>query len=107
MYWATPAAFSNDAASTPAVGATDPDRAAEGCVKGSDNESFLARLKQSYQSHLAWDGGDPNAPPSVVVGGAEVPESNPPWPYSTWNIGTSPAIGVENMYYNAPTSGPL
>ena len=40
------------------------------------------------------------AAPAVVADGAEVPESNPPWPYSTWNIGGSEAMGVDNMYYN-------
>jgi len=77
------------------------DGPAQGCAKGSEDESFAARLKDSYRSHLAWDGGDPSAAPATVVGGGEVPESNPPWPYSTWNIGASPAIGTENMYYSA------
>ena len=81
--------------------ARDPHGPVEGCAKGSENEGFLSRLKQSYQSHLAWDGGDPNAAATRIVGGADVPESNPPWPYSTWNIGGTPAIGVENMYYSA------
>jgi hypothetical protein len=81
--------------------ASDPNAPAAGCAPGSENEGFFQRLGESYRSHLAWDGGDPNAPPSVVVGGAEVPISNPPWPYATWNVGGSTAIGVENMYYNA------
>jgi len=84
-----------------ATSASDPDGPVAGCVKGSEHEGFLQRLKESYQSHFAWDGGDPNAPTTYVVGGAEVPESNPPFPYSTWNVGGSTAIGVENMYYNA------
>jgi Putative beta-barrel porin-2, OmpL-like. bbp2 len=74
---------------------------ATGCATGSENQGFYARLRDSYESHLAWNGADPNAPAAAVTGGAEVPESNPPWPYSTWNIGGTPAIGVENMYYNA------
>jgi hypothetical protein len=77
------------------------DGPAQGCAQGSENEGFFERMKDSYKSHLAWDGGDPNAPPTVVAGGAEVPMSNPPWPYSTWNVGGSESIGVENMYYNA------
>jgi Putative beta-barrel porin-2, OmpL-like. bbp2 len=79
---------------------TAPDRPIEGCASGSENESFLRRLLDSYKSHLSWS-PDPNEPPAMVAGGSEVPVSNPPWPYSTWNIGGSPALGVENMYYNA------
>jgi hypothetical protein len=74
---------------------------AQGCKPGSAGEGFWQRLKESYQSHLAWDGPDPAAPPTMVVGGAEVPESNPPWPYSTWNVGGSEAIGVDNLYSSA------
>ncbi len=74
---------------------------AAGCPSGSGDQGFLSRLGASYASHLAWDGGDPGAPPTMVVGGAEVPISNPPWPYSTWNIGGSTAIGVENLYSSA------
>src|SRR5271155_4596179 len=72
-----------------------------GCAAGSENQGFYVRLRDSYESHLAWNGADPSAPAATVVGGAEVPESNPPWPYSTWNIGGTPTIGVEEMYYNA------
>jgi Putative beta-barrel porin-2, OmpL-like. bbp2 len=96
---ASSAAFSDDLASLPA-GAADSHGPAQGCVTGSESAGFLQRLKQSYETHLAWDGPDPKAPAAVVAGGAPVPEANPPWPYSTWNIGASPAIGVENMYYN-------
>jgi len=92
-------ASANDTAS--ATGQSDSDAPAEGCKKGSENAGFWQRLKDSYAMHLAWDGGDPAAPAPKVVGGAEVPESNPPWPYSTWNIGGSEAIGVDNMYYSA------
>jgi hypothetical protein len=90
------------AAAAPAFSETtrDPDGPAEGCAKGSQNEGFVSRLKDSYKTHLAWDGPDPNAPPTKIVGGSEIPMSNPPWPYSSWNIGGSEAIGVENMYYN-------
>jgi hypothetical protein len=89
------------AATTVRATSSDPDAPAEGCKAGSQDEGFFQRLKGSYQSHFSWDGGDPNAPPTIVVGGAEVPVSNPPFPYSTWNVGASPAIGVENMYYSA------
>jgi len=87
------------AASAPSFGAGGD--AAAGCAGGSADRSFLERLQDSYRSHLAWNGGDPAAPPAVVVGGGEVPESNPPWPYATWNVGGSEAIGVENRYYSA------
>jgi Putative beta-barrel porin-2, OmpL-like. bbp2 len=100
LYWAAAPAFSDGTAGA-VTGASDPDGPVPGCAKGSVNEGFLSRLKDSYQSHLAWDGPDPNAPPTKIVGGAEIPMSNPPWPYSSWNIGGSPAIGVENMYYSA------
>jgi len=101
----SPPATPSPAAPQPAVpqpaAVRDPDGPAEACAKGSENTGFFARLEDSYRSHLAWDGGDPTAPAATIVGGTEVPESNPPWPYSTWNIGGSEAIGVENMYYSA------
>ncbi|HWX80580.1 MAG TPA: hypothetical protein VNZ02_10830, partial [Steroidobacteraceae bacterium] len=99
LYWVAAPSFSDGTAG--ATGASDPDGPAAGCAKGSVDEGFFSRLKDSYKSHLAWDGPDPHAPPSKIVGGAEIPMSNPPWPYSTWNIGGSEAIGVENMYYSA------
>jgi hypothetical protein len=103
---AAPAVFADppnpdSAATTTTAAPTDPKRPAAGCKAGSQDEGLFERLKDSYQSHFAWDGGDPNAPPTMVVGGAEVPESNPPYPYSTWNVGGSTVIGVENMYYGA------
>ena len=101
LFWAATPAHSQDAAGAAAAAAPDPDGPAAGCAKGSQNEGFFSRLKDSYKTHLAWDGPDPNAPPTKIVGGAEIPMSNPPWPYSTWNIGGSEAIGVENMYYSA------
>ncbi|HWJ35060.1 MAG TPA: outer membrane beta-barrel protein [Steroidobacteraceae bacterium] len=79
----------------------DPNGPASGCARGSESEGFYQRLKESYKTHLEWNGLEPSSPATRVVGGAEVPESNPPWPYSTWNVGGSEAIGVENMYYNA------
>jgi hypothetical protein len=88
-------------AADPAPAAVDPNGPVEGCAKGSQNEGFYSRLKDSYQSHLAWNGPDASAPPTQIVGGGEVPESNPPWPYSTWNVGGSETIGVDNMYYSA------
>lgn len=81
--------------------AAEEDSPIQGCKSGSENESFYSRLKDSYAAHYAWDGGDVTAPAVKVVGGAEIPESNPPWPYATWNVGGTEAIGVENMSYNA------
>ena len=97
--WA--AADPSSSGSDAATAQVNPDGPIAGCAQGSENEGFFQRLEQSYKSHFAWDGGDPSAAPTIVVGGAEVPESNPPFPYSTWNVGGSTAIGVENMYYNA------
>jgi hypothetical protein len=77
------------------------DAPAKGCTAGSADESFLKRLQDSYRSHLSWNGGDPDAAPTLVVGGGEVPQSNPPWPYSTWNVGGSEAIGVDNLSASA------
>jgi hypothetical protein len=79
----------------------DPHGPIEGCATGSDGKSLFERVADSYRSHLAWDGGPADAPPTLVVGGAQIPESSPPWPYATWNIGGTPAIGAENMYYSA------
>jgi hypothetical protein len=86
--------------STPVLADEDAGPA-QGCQKGSQDEGFFQRLKESYKSHLEWNGPDPQAPVPSVVGGAENPESNPPWPYASWNIGGSELIGVDNMYYNA------
>jgi len=105
LSWAAVPVFSQEAAGAPAA-ARDPNAAVEGCANGSENEGFFSRLEHSYKSHLAWDGPDPNAPPTKIVGGAEIPMSNPPWPYSSWNIGGSEAIGVENMYYSALMDAP-
>src|SRR5277367_6902346 len=101
LYWASAPAFSEGAEAGPPAAAPDPNGPVEGCAERSVNEGFFVRLKDSYRSHLAWNGPDPNAPPPKIVGGPEVPESNPPWPYSSWNIGGSEAIGVDNMYYSA------
>ena len=97
-------AFADDPttpSAAPASMATNPNGAVQGCAKGSEDEGFFQRLKESYVSHLEWNGPDPSAAPATVVDGTPVPESNPPWPYSTWNVGGSEAIGVDNMYYNA------
>lgn len=96
--------------------------AAEDCNPGSENESFWQRLADSYRAHLhsneppstagttpaATPGTDAAAAaPSIDAGGyrrglSPPPESVPPWPYSTWPMGGTPAIGYENIYY-----GPL
>ena len=81
----------------PGLAASEP---VAGCAPGSEHESLLQRLRDSYQTHLAWNGPDPSAPAPVIVGGSDVPMSNPPWPYATWNLGGSETIGVDNMYYS-------
>lgn len=70
----------------------------DGCKAG--DQSFWTRLKDSYSKHLAWNGDD--SPPARIVGGSVIPESEPPWAYSTWNEGGTEAIGVENLH-----TGPL
>jgi Putative beta-barrel porin-2, OmpL-like. bbp2 len=94
-------AVSQSPPTSAAPAALHPQDPIEGCAKRSENQSFLERLVESYKTHLAWNGGDPAVPPTNVLGGSEVPESSPPWPYSTWNIGGTPAIGVENLYSSA------
>ena len=96
--------------------------AAAGCNPGSENESFWQRLADSYKAHLfpkesraGWHrnrgapghGFESAAAASIDAGGyrrglSPPPESVPPWPYSTWPMGGTPAIGYENIYY-----GPL
>jgi len=60
------------------VSVADPDGPATGCAEGSEQQGLFDRLRDSYQSHLAWDGGEaaaspPNgdplveAPPPAVV----------------------------------------
>jgi hypothetical protein len=114
----SPLAYADDTA-TQASAST----AAEGCTPGSEDESFWQRIADSYKAHLhpnesptagtaapAPPGTDANpgaAAPSIDAGGyrrglSPPPESVPPWPYSTWPMGGTPAIGYENIYY-----GPL
>jgi len=88
----------------------DDSGPADGCAKGSEQESFWQRLADSYKAHLfppAPPAPDPNAPPAAPSGydpdrGPAPPESIPPWPYSTWPMGGTETIGYENMTY-----GPL
>lgn len=95
------AALTAPDSSAPAARSIDPDRPADGCRPGSDAAGFWSRLKEAYETHLTWNGGDPDAAPARVVGGAELPVSNPPWPYAAWNVGGTPVIGVENQTSSA------
>ncbi|MDP9013659.1 MAG: porin [Pseudomonadota bacterium] len=95
-------AYADDASLSAATAKSiEPGVPVAGCTPESENQNFLDRLKTSYGTHLQWDGSDATAAPAVMAGGTPVPESNPPWPYSTWNVGGSETIGAENMYYNA------
>ena len=98
LAWDAPAQATEPGAAALEVNA---DRAADGCRAGSETESLWTRLAQAYRSHLQWDGGDPVAAPASVVGGAALPVSNPPWPYSSWNVGGTSLIGVENLTSSA------
>ncbi len=82
----------------------------DGCRNGSQDSSFWQRLADSYKAHLFPDetpapASDPAAASQDPVGYRKdlppSPVSNPPWPYSTYNVGGTPAIGYENMYYSA------
>ncbi len=89
----------------------------DGCVKDSENSSFWTRLGQSYQKHLssgneaaASDPAPPapnlNAPFDAEAAGYREdfpppPVANPPWPYSTWNVGGTSTVGYENKYSSA------
>jgi hypothetical protein len=96
------ARISAQPAAAPAAAAPrDPHGPIEGCAKGAQDKSFFQRVEDSYRSHLAWDGGPADVAATKVVGGAEIPESSPPWPYATWNVGGTPAIGAENIYDSA------
>src|SRR5580693_4616967 len=75
------------AGAAPPEAPRDPHGAVDGCAKGSQDESLFRRIADSYRAHLAWSGGAADAPPTLIVGGAEIPEAIPPWPYSTWNVG--------------------
>ena len=82
-------------------------QAVSGCASGSDNEGFWQRLADSYKRHLfpsdqADTGDGADASSGYRPGLQPPPESVPPWPYSTWPMGATPAIGYENIYY-----GPL
>jgi hypothetical protein len=57
-----------DDARTSAATSIDPDGPVAGCSKGSEDEGFFTRLGQSYQTHLAWNGGDPNARYNYATG---------------------------------------
>jgi hypothetical protein len=60
MSLAAPVFAGDPPAATQTGAVRDPDGPAVGCAKGSENEGFFARLKESYKTHQAWDGGDPN-----------------------------------------------
>jgi hypothetical protein len=100
----SPLAQANDSSSSSGTGPAD------GCNPGSENEGFWQRLADSYKAHLF--PGDAPAPAPTNTPAAPVgydpdrvpapPESVPPWPYSTWPMGGTEAIGYENIYY-----GPL
>jgi Putative beta-barrel porin-2, OmpL-like. bbp2 len=83
---------------------------AEGCKPGSENEGFWQRLSDSYKAHLFPSDAPapaPTATPAAPLGYdpdrvPPPPQSVPPWPYSTWPMGGTEAIGYENIYY-----GPL
>src|SRR5271156_628789 len=89
----------------------------EGCVKDSENAGFWTRLSQSYEKHL-FSGNEtaasdpvpsapnPNAPFDAEAAGYRQdlpppPVSNPPWPYTTWNVGGTSTVGYENKYSSA------
>ncbi len=85
---------------------------ADGCIKGSEDESFWKRLSQSYEKHLfpgdapAAPAADPTAPFDAEAEGRREnlpppPVTNPPWPYAVYNEGGTELIGYENMYYSA------
>jgi Putative beta-barrel porin-2, OmpL-like. bbp2 len=99
LTWVTGAGAQSGVGVASQTAPRDPHDPIEGCTES--NRTFFERMAASYRAHLAWDGGPADAPPTLVVGGAEIPESMPPWSYSTWNVGGTPAIGTENMYYSA------
>jgi Putative beta-barrel porin-2, OmpL-like. bbp2 len=72
---------------------------AEGCGDKA-NEGFLDRFIDTYKEHLAFPGTEP-APTTVNERGVAVPLTSPPYPSATWNMGGTPVIGAENMYYGA------
>ncbi len=92
----------------PTTTAGAADGPAEGCNPGSEKEGFFQRLADSYKAHLFPADGPAPSDTSATPSGydpsrvPEPPESIPPWPYSTWPMGGTEAIGYENMYY-----GPL
>jgi Putative beta-barrel porin-2, OmpL-like. bbp2 len=91
----------------PAAASSAPDAPAAGCNPGSENESFFQRLGDSYKAHL-FPGDAPPGDPTGPSSGYDPrrvsapPEGVPPWPYGTWPVGGTEAIGYENIYY-----GPL
>ena len=104
---ATPAALAVAALLLGSSAAFADSGPVDGCRKGSEDTSFWQRLADSYKSHLFPDdtpapAADPAADP---VGYRKdltpPPVGNPPWPYSTWNVGGTQAIGYENMYSSA------
>jgi Putative beta-barrel porin-2, OmpL-like. bbp2 len=77
-------------------------------------ESFFPRLVDTYKEHLHyWDqqaaaANAPSAPAAAnaepAYRGAPPPEDSPPFPYSTWPIGGTSAIGYSGPYasYSTP-----
>lgn len=82
----------------PAAGEPGP---IEGCTPGSASAGLADRLRTAYAAHLGAGGGDAGAPAPTIAGVTPVPESSPPWPYATWNIGGTNVMGVDNLTASA------
>jgi hypothetical protein len=64
------------------------------------NQGFAERFVNTYKEHLAWNGADPNAPPTKYRG-APPPIESPPFPFTNWPLGGTENIGYENAYWGA------
>ena len=54
-------------------------------------KSFFPRLVDTYERYIAWNGDPPPAPGSFR--GPPAVTTNPPYPFSTWPMGATQAVG--------------
>jgi len=69
---------------------------AEGCG-GEANVSFPARLIDTYEKYIAWD-GDPPLTPDQYRGAPSV-VTNPPYPFASWPMGATQSIGQPGGHF--------
>jgi Putative beta-barrel porin-2, OmpL-like. bbp2 len=66
------------------------------CLDPYLGDDVLTRLYRYYNLEIGHDAApaDPSAPPGRRAGGADAPQSTPPYPFTEWPYGGSTSLGV-------------